>query len=160
MHLLPQLTLASGAHRAHIALEELKIPFEEVIIDLATPRTAEYLEINPRGLVPTLSYNGEIIIESAIVVQFLTDTYPSHLAPASNEPGGALRRARIAEFVDAYVSKVQGPVFGLYNAKTDAELAPLVEKVVTGVLEEVEPRLADANPFFGGSDKLTLAEVR
>jgi hypothetical protein len=51
-------------------------------------------------------------------------------------------------------------VFGLYNAKTDAELAPLVEKVVTGVLEEVEPRLADANPFFGGSDKLTLAEVR
>ncbi|KAK3311602.1 thioredoxin-like protein, partial [Chaetomium strumarium] len=147
------------AHRAHITLEELKIPFEEVIIDLATPRTPEYLKINPRGLVPALSYNGEIIIESAIVVQFLTDTYPSHLVPASNEPGGALRRARIAEFVDAYVSKVNGAVFGLYSAKTDEELGPLVEKVVTGVVTEVEPRLADANPFFGGSDKLTLAEV-
>lgn len=30
-----------GAQRAHIALAELDIPFEEVIIDLDTPRTAE-----------------------------------------------------------------------------------------------------------------------
>ncbi|KAK4238405.1 thioredoxin-like protein [Achaetomium macrosporum] len=147
------------AHRAHIALEELKIPFEEVIIDLDTPRTPEYLKINPRGLVPALSYNGEIIIESAIVVQFLTDAYPSHLVPTSSEPGGALRRARIAEFVDAYVSKVNSAVFGVYRAKTDEELASLVETAVTGVVKEVEPKLADANPFFGGSDKLTLAEV-
>ncbi|AEO64930.1 uncharacterized protein THITE_2111329 [Thermothielavioides terrestris NRRL 8126] len=147
------------AHRAHIALEELKIPFEEVIIDLDTPRTPEYLKINPRGLVPALSYNGEIIIESAIVVQFLTDAYPSHLVPASNEPGGALRRARIALFVDAYVSKVNGNVFGIFRAKTDEEISSLPEKIVAGIVSEVEPKLADANPFFGGSDKLTLAEV-
>jgi glutathione S-transferase len=148
-----------GAHRAHIALEELKVPFEEVIIDLDTPRTPEYLKINPRGLVPALSYNGEIIIESAIVAQFLTDVYPSHLVPASNAPGGALRRARIALFVDAFSTKFNSVLFGLFSAKTEEDIQAIVEKAVAGLVKEVEPLLADASPFFGGSDKLTLAEV-
>lgn len=40
------------AHRAHIALAELGLPFQEEIIDLSVPRTPEYLAVNPRGLVP------------------------------------------------------------------------------------------------------------
>ena len=150
----------TGAHRAHIALEELKIPFEEVIIDLDKPRTPEYLKVNPRGLVPALSFNGEIIIESGIVAQFLADAYPSHLVPASDAPGGALRRARIALFVDAFTSKFNSPLFGLYRATAEEEINGIVEKAVAGLVSEVEPLLADASPFFGGSDKLTLAEVR
>ncbi|EAQ90069.1 hypothetical protein CHGG_06688 [Chaetomium globosum CBS 148.51] len=147
------------AHRAHIALAELKIPFEEVIIDLSTPRTEEYLKINPRGLVPALSYNGEIIIESGIVAQFLVDTYPSHLIPASNAPGGALRRAQVALFVDAFISKFQSVLFGLFRAKTQEEREEIAEKAIAGLVKEVEPLLDDASPFFGGSDKITLAEV-
>ena len=42
------------AHRAHIALEELGLPFEETIIDLDTPRPQWYLDINPRGIFATL----------------------------------------------------------------------------------------------------------
>ena len=37
------------AHRVHIALEELGLPFEETLIDLETPRPQWYLDINPRG---------------------------------------------------------------------------------------------------------------
>lgn len=124
------------------------------------PRTEEYLKINPRGLVPALSYNGEIIIESSIVSQFLVDTYPSHLIPASNAPGGALRRAQVALFVDAFISKFNSVLFGLVRAKTQEEREEITEKAVAGLLKEVEPLLSDASPFFGGSDKITLAEVR
>lgn len=81
----------TGAHRAHIALAELGISFEEEIIDLSVPRTAEYLAINPRGLVPSLSYNGQIITESAVVCQFLADAYPSHLVPTAGTPDAALQ---------------------------------------------------------------------
>lgn len=35
------------AHRAHIAVKELGLKYEEVIIDLDTPREPWYLEINP-----------------------------------------------------------------------------------------------------------------
>ncbi|KAK0669230.1 thioredoxin-like protein [Cercophora samala] len=147
------------AHRAHIILEELKVPFEEVIIDLDTPRTPEYLKINPRGLVPALSYNGEIIIESGIVANFLADAYPSHLLPPSNSVEGALRRARVALFVDAFISKFNGQLFALYTAEGETARAEIADKAVAALVKEVEPLLADASPYFGGSDKLTQAEV-
>lgn len=148
------------AHRAHIALNELKVPFEEVTIDLDTPRTPEYLAINPRGLVPALSYNGEIIIESAIVANFLANAYPSHLLPPSNAPGGALQRAKVDLFVDAFITKFQSSLFKLISAKTEEETNTVIETAVAALVKEVEPQLANAGPYFGGSDKLTQAEVR
>jgi glutathione S-transferase len=115
--------------------------------------------VNPRGLVPTLLYDGEVIPESGIVSQFLVDKHPSHLAPPSDAPGGALRRARIAFFVDAYSSKFQSVLQKALGAQTDAEADEAREKAVASLVKEVEPLLKDAKPFFGGSDKLTLAEV-
>lgn len=38
------------AHRAHIALNELGLPFEETLIDLDKPRDPWYLKVNPVGL--------------------------------------------------------------------------------------------------------------
>jgi glutathione S-transferase len=143
----------------HIALDELKIPFKEEIIDLDKPRTPEYLAINPRGLVPSISYNGEIVCESAIVAWLLADAYPSHLAPPSNAPGGGLKRARIAFFVDAYFSKFQSGLFKIFGAKTDEEARPVIDAAVQQAVKELEPLLKDANPFFGGSNQLTMAEV-
>jgi glutathione S-transferase len=143
----------------HIALEELKIPYEEVIIDLDKPRTPEYLAINPRGLVPSVSFNGDIVAESAIVSWLLADAYPSHLVPTSNSEGGPLRRARISFFVDAYFSKFQSSVFKIVGAKTEADAEPIIDAAVDNVVKELEPLLKDAKPFFGGSDKITLAEV-
>ncbi|VUC30450.1 unnamed protein product [Clonostachys rosea] len=147
------------AHRAHIVLSELGLPFEEVLIDLNKPRDPSYLQINPRGLVPTLIYNGETIAESAIVAQFLADAHPSHLVLPSNAPGGALQRAQISFFVDAFLSKVQGNLVKFVGAKTDAEGTTHIEAYIEAAVKELEPLLKDAKPFFGGSDKLTLAEA-
>lgn len=147
------------AHRAQIAVKELGIQYETVHIDLKVPRTAEYLAINPRGLVPSLKYNGEIITESAVVCQFLADAHPSHLVKTSSEPGGALQRARINFFVDTYVTKCNGAFNAILMAQTAAEKEEQVDKSVGVVVKELEPLLKDAKPFFGGSTKLTLAEV-
>jgi glutathione S-transferase len=151
--------LCPWAHRAHIALAELGLPFTEHIIDLETPRSPEYLAINPRGLVPTLVYNGEIIPESGIVSQFLADAHPSRLAKASSEEGGALQRARINFFADAFTSKVVPKAWAGLRAQTPEELEAVGRELVDAVVKEVEPLLANAAPFFGGSDRLTLAEV-
>ncbi|KAM0328656.1 hypothetical protein ACHAQA_005068 [Verticillium albo-atrum] len=148
------------AHRAHIALAELDIPFKEEIIDLGVPRTEEYLKINPRGLVPSLSYDGQIITESGIVAQFLADAYPSHLLPASGSKEGALRRARINFFVDTYFTKVNPLLFKIIGASTEEEVEDLTRTKVDAIVKEIEPLLSDAAPFFGGSDKVTLAEVQ
>ncbi|CAK7272890.1 hypothetical protein SEPCBS119000_005362 [Sporothrix epigloea] len=153
------------AHRAHIALAELGVPFEEVIIDLSRPRDPEYLEINPRGLVPSISFNGEIVTESAIVAGLLADAYPDKapLVPVSSAKGGALTRARIAFFVDTYFTKLQSHLFKVGSVKTEAEEAAIGEAVVAAAAKELEPLLASSTssekPFFGGNERLTLAEV-
>ncbi|KAI1413876.1 glutathione S-transferase domain-containing protein [Hypoxylon sp. FL1857] len=147
------------AHRAHISLAELQLPFEEEIIDLSVPRTPEYLSVNPRGLVPSLEIDGEILTESAIISNFLADAFPSHLLPVSNAPGGALLRARVAFFVDTFFSKVNGNFFKAQSAKTDEEVESFIKEYVDTVVRELEPLLSTAAPFFNGSDKLTQAEV-
>lgn len=115
--------------------------------------------MNPRGQVPTLSFNGEIITESAIIAQFLVDKQPSHLVPTTGTPEGALRRARIARFVDTFIAVSSNHLFKLPLLKTDAEVEETAELGVAQIVQTVEPLLADAKPFFSGSETLTLAEV-
>ncbi|KAL2865234.1 glutathione S-transferase family protein [Aspergillus lucknowensis] len=156
--------LCPFAQRAHIALKELGLQYEEVIIDLEKPREPWYLEINPRGLVPTISYNGTIIPESAIVAQLLADAHPSHLLPPSNTPEGAIKRAQISFFVDSYTSKVLPVVWASHRAGTPEEKSALAEDLVQAIeknkLEaQLYPEGSGSGPFFHGSEKLTLAEV-
>jgi len=148
------------AHRAHIALSVLDIPFEEHTIDLDVPRTQEYLAINPRGLVPTIIYNGETITESAIVAQFLADLYPGKLVKSSVEAGGALERARINFFADTWVTKINPHLFASVRASSPEEKEQHAAALVAAAVKEIEPLLKDANPFFRGSKAITLAEVQ
>ncbi|KAI9830810.1 MAG: hypothetical protein M1819_005335 [Sarea resinae] len=184
---VPKITLYTNhacpwAHRAHIALKELDLPYEEVIIDLNRPRDEWYLKINPfksspsaspqfkRGLVPTIKYsNGilsdEIITESGIVAQFLADARPSHLLPPSYEsPTAPLFRARVNFFVDAYISKVLPLWFGALRSEGAEEKSEKIQVIVDAVAKEIEPLLKvkteGQGPYFLGSEKLTLAEVQ
>lgn len=109
-----------------------------------------------------MSYNGEIIIESGIVAQFIADAFPSHLSPPSGPAENALYRARLAVFVDAFTSKVLPPFFASLRAANDEERDTAAENIIAAIKKEVEPLLASTEgkgPFFGGSEKLTLAEV-
>ncbi|KAH9864020.1 hypothetical protein J1614_009953 [Plenodomus biglobosus] len=160
----PRITLYTNhrcpwAHRVHIVLKELGLKYTEIIIDLDKPREPWYLEINPRGVVPALEFNGEIITESGIVSQFLADTYPSHVLPATGTVEGALTRARINFFVDTWFSKVGNYWFQILRQDSEEEKEKLVKDFVGIVQKEIEPLLKDVGPFFGGSSKVTLAEA-
>lgn len=119
---------------------------------------------------PSLKHNGDIITESAIVAQFLADAYPdadaaaaaTSLLPPSSSPGAALTRARIAFFVDTYFSKVQSSIFKLGAVTTAADQDAVAAAFAAAAAKELEPLLAATSadkPFFGGSPRLTLAEV-
>jgi len=164
----PKITLYTNhgcpwAHRAHITLKELGLPYDEVIIDLDRPRDEWYLKINPRGLVPSIKYdNGvisEILTESGIVSQFLADSFPSHLLPASHStPTAPLTRAKINFFVDAFFTKVNGKIFEGLRAEGKDKSTKSTE-VLEAIKKEIEPLLKNANPYFDGSEKMTLAEA-
>lgn len=125
----------------------------------------EALTCPQRGLVPAIKYSDEhlkdeIITESAIVAQFLADKFPSHLLPASNgSPKAALERARINFFIDTWNTKIGSFMFAIFRASTDEEKEVKSKEWVAAVAKDIEPQLKTANPFFGGSSELTLAEV-
>lgn len=159
----PKITLYTSphcpwAHRSQIALHELGLEFETRIVDLSVPRTPEYLAINPRGLVPSLDYDGIILTESGLISQFLVDTHPSHLVKTSSEPGGALQRFQISFFVDTYFTKAHPNIQAAALSSGDDKEAA-VTKYTDAIINEIEPLLSNAAPFFGGSNRLTLAEV-
>jgi len=153
------------AHRVHIALNELGLPFKEVQIDLDKPREPWYSQINPRGLVPALKIaspklGGEhILIESQIIVQFLADAVPDRLAPPSNTPMGAIYRARLNYFIDTWNTKIGSFMFNMFRAATTEAKEGLSREWVAAVKQEIEPLLSDAKPFYGGSNSMTLVEV-
>jgi glutathione S-transferase len=101
----------------------------------------------------------QTLTESSIIIQFLADFEPSTLLPPSNTPQGALFRARLNFFNDTWSTKVGSYMFSLFRAQSDAEKEKTSQEWVATVKKEIEPLLADAKPFFGGSDRLTLAEV-
>lgn len=155
-----KLETTTGSHRVHIALDELRLPYEQEIVDISKPRTAEYLKLNPRGLVPTLSYDGEILTESAIINTFLADTYSSTstLLPASTDSDGPLTRAKISYFVDTY-NRVQSSFMKAQKTKSNEDRASALSDFVNAAAKELDPLLVDAAPYFGSSCELTLAEV-
>ncbi|KAI3396003.1 hypothetical protein diail_574 [Diaporthe ilicicola] len=147
------------ANRANVCLAELGVPFEERIINVDGPRPADFLRLNPRGLVPVLIFNDQVIIESQIVCQFLCDIFPSDLCPRPTCTAGALKRAKMSFFIDAYWTKFHTILFRLFEAPTKADEEKVIDDAIDGIRKEVEPLLIDAAPFWGGSEKLTLAEV-
>ncbi|KAJ0413803.1 putative glutathione S-transferase [Aspergillus carlsbadensis] len=172
----PQITLYTNpncpwAQRAHIALKELNLTYEEIFIDVEKPREGWYLAINPKGQVPTLSYNGTIIAESGIIAQFLADAHPAvetemgikaGLLLPSDSFDGAIQRARVSFFVDAWVSKVYPTLVGIIMNGESHETS--TEGLVEVIEKEVELLLVSTSGdggerFFGGSETLTLAEV-
>ena len=129
-------------------------------MDYSTPRTPEYLKINPRGQVPSLTYGGQAIIESAVIAQFLADSVEAtHLTPRTGNVQAAFMRARLATFIDTYFSMANKYYYRAIEAKTEEDADEVGKRYVEAVVKDVEPLLQDADPFFGGSNKLTMAEV-
>jgi glutathione S-transferase len=63
---------------SHIGLEETGAPYEAKPVFLAKQqqRTAEYLKINPRGKVPSLSVDGKTLVENTAILSYLAKQFP------------------------------------------------------------------------------------
>jgi glutathione S-transferase len=62
----------------HIVLEELGLPYEAVRISTAQgeQRSPAYLKINPRGRVPALAVDGQVLVENVAILSFLGGAFP------------------------------------------------------------------------------------
>jgi glutathione S-transferase len=74
---------------AHWMLEETGAPYETRVLDFTKGehKSAQYLELNPMGKIPTIVHNGVVVTECAAICAYLADAFPEHeLAPAIGDP--------------------------------------------------------------------------
>jgi glutathione S-transferase len=62
----------------HITLEEIGAPYDRKLVNLATGehKSDAYLKINPRGKVPALSIDGNVLTENVAILTYLAKRFP------------------------------------------------------------------------------------
>jgi len=141
---------------------ELEIEFERV--DVGGPfggnRDAEYLSLNPNGLVPTVKDGDLIMWESNTICRYLAATRNGErLYP--RDPAG---RTHVERWMDWQLSVVGPPMgqllFGLVRTKPEARDHAAIDAARRRALAAwtiVEDELKD-RPYLAGSE-LSLAEI-
>jgi glutathione S-transferase len=151
----------------HLLLEELGVPFELKLVDRANNahKSAEYLKLNPNGLIPVLvdgdpstgSGQALVLYETAAIVLHLVDTHPAAgLAPVI----GTAERAQFYKWL-VWLSASLQPQFSIYfytdryvapgNASGAAEVKAATEKRIEGLIDQVDTQLAShGGPWLMG----------
>jgi len=109
--------------RVMIALELKKIPFEVVNINLEN-KPEWYLETNPLAKVPSIEYNGNIIYESLVCVDFLDDVFTSGKRISPTDPYERAKQRMLVE----RLSGLSSALYHWYQNPTDPKGQ---EKVIT-----------------------------
>lgn len=75
-----KLYYAPGAcsFASHMTIEEVGVPYETQRLDLAAgdQRKPEYLKLNPRGRVPTVTLDGEVMTENVGIMTYFAGGHP------------------------------------------------------------------------------------
>ncbi|HLL10970.1 MAG TPA: glutathione S-transferase family protein [Rubrivivax sp.] len=80
---------SNASFAPHVVLHELGIEFELALVDreAGAHKRAEYLKLNPNGLIPVLVDGDNVLYEAAAICLHLADTHPqAGLAPALGSP--------------------------------------------------------------------------
>jgi glutathione S-transferase len=109
----PQSTCSQ---RVRFVLNAKRLAFTEVKLDLLAgdQLKPDYLKLNPNGVVPTLDHDGEIVIDSAVIGEYLDEIAPQ---PESFTPQTPLARAHmraLMHFIDEMpAAAIRVPTFNL-----------------------------------------------
>ncbi len=137
----------------HLALLETGAPYELKPVDTAAKqhKSAEYLKLNPNGVVPTLIVDGAPMAEGAAMALLLAERHPeAKLAPATGSP----QRAQYLQWMLHFANVLQ-PTFRLWWYPDEAGGEPAREGVrqrIEAAWDRLDAHLAANGPYILGND--------
>ena len=158
---MPQFKLfvapGSCARVPTIALEEIGVPFETELVRTAAgqQKSPDYLKVNPKGKVPVLVVDDEVLTENVAILSWLAGTYPeAGLLPETGRSLDASRQiadlAFFAGTVHPMVTRVAMPMKFIEDAERSFELVrPKGMADITATLRMIEDRL---DPWWYGAE--------
>ena len=114
--------------KVRIVLCEKGLDWQSVEVNLfrSEQYQPDYLKLNPKGVVPTVVHDGQAIIESTLICEYLDDTYPE--PPLS--PADPLLRSRMRLWSKAVDE-------GLHEGVTDISFSAMFRERMKNMPEEL-----------------------
>jgi len=141
----------------HIALEEARLPYDLVKVDLRTHKLAngtDYYTINPKGYVPLLELDsGEKLSEAAVILQYIADRKPGTLAPAY----GTMERYRVNEWLNFIATEIHKQFGPLWHAETP-EATQATQRANIGKRFDLIEKTLAKQPYLTGNT-FTIADA-
>jgi glutathione S-transferase len=135
----------------HIILLEVGAAFELDQVDNRAKTTRsgkDFLEISPKGYVPTLELdNGEVLTENPVVLQYIGDQFPgSGVVPLF----GTFDRYRVMEWLNYITSEIHPRYGELFHGDTPEDYKTVVRANLARRYEFVEKHLAAGHEYLHG----------
>ncbi|KAB2575300.1 Glutathione s-transferase [Lasiodiplodia theobromae] len=152
------LTLYAGwfcpfVQRVWLVLEEKRIPYQYIEVN-PYHKPDSLLKLNPRGLVPTLEYDGKPLYESTVVVDFLEEAYPDH-GSVPLYPKDPYEKARQRIWIDYVTSRIIPAYHRFLQFQIEEGGREGFEKVKSEFLGHLREWIKEADPegpFFAGKE--------
>ncbi len=147
----------------HQTLLEIGAAHELRKLDFETQaqKSADYLALNPNGMVPTLIVDGHPYYECAALLMLLAERHPeAKLAPAPGTP----QRATFLQWIAHFANTLQ-PAYRQWfypqdfaPAEHEKDSKEFARRRIEGVWDRLDAHLAAHGPFILGAD-FSVADV-
>lgn len=159
---------SSAAYRVRIALHHKGLAFESVpkhlVRDGGEQRKADYLALNPQGLIPALADDATVIPQSLAICEYLEETHPEpRLLPGSARDRAIVRGMALAIACDVHplnnipIQAYLRREFGADDAAVNRWIAHWIHRGFAALEEWVGREASDGRHCFGAT--VTLADV-
>ena len=136
-------------------MEEKGIPYQYIEVN-PYHKPESLLNLNPRGLVPTLEYDKKPLYESKVVCEFLEDAYPDH--GSKLHPSDPYERAVGRIWTDFITTRIIPSWHKLLQHQPDQASFTLEEarSDLLKALKEFTNAMDETGPYFFGSQPMMV----
>lgn len=158
---------SNASFTPHVLLHELGVPFELVLVDRTqgAHKSADYLKLNPNGLIPVLEDGDLVLYETLAIGLHLCDRHPqAGLMP----PVGSDARAQAYKWLVWMTNTLQAMLIHHFypdrmvdagNTEGAAQVKAHATARVIGLLQQLDDQLAShGQPWLLGAD-YSLADI-
>lgn len=137
-----------------IALEEKGIQYQYIEVN-PYHKPKSLLDLNPRGLVPTLQYDNRPLYESTVLCEFLEEAFPDNTPRL--QPKDPYDRARARIWTDFVTSRII-PSYHRFLQHQGQDGLKEKQQEFLGYLKEFTTEMDPEGPFFYGKE-FSLVDV-